>query len=230
MRASRVFRVVNRINSVLLLGLLAVGALFLVQNLVSDLRRASQHRRPEPSEDEGGSSRGSGDERVVLETLSALTGTQVSVLALNVHRESSGSYSSKGGYETRTRNLLFHRGPDGRMRWLRADNRAFIEKWEPVQEGEEARGPLRWIRYEIAEADTDGDGEIGPGDRLQVGVSELDGGGYAPLLRDLDAVLGWAPVSGGRTFVFFRRAQKEWVAEVDLAARRMLRESQIPGP
>ncbi|HSM91597.1 MAG TPA: hypothetical protein VLT47_01855 [Anaeromyxobacteraceae bacterium] len=234
MKASRFFRFANRANSLLLFVLLAVGAVALLAAGVAEVWSHLGRHRPE--------ARGAGspgEERLELQAPVAIEGTAVTIVPRSGAWEARGYSSGEGGRETR--NLLFHDVSTGRMHWLRPKDDAAIIDWEVLREGEVAasyeeepgrgargKGPPLAVRYEIAEADTDGDGVIGAGDRLQVGVSGVAGDGYATVLRDVDELRGRSAPSGGRLALFFRRGEKEWVAEVDLAARRLVRETPLP--
>jgi hypothetical protein len=237
MNASRLFRLANRANSLLLLALLAFGAVALAAAGVSEVwsqlgRRGAQDGSP--GED--------GEGRAALEPPVAIEGTPITVVALTVAQQRKGF--SSGGSWSQTRNLLFHDLTTGATRWLRPKSDAAILGWEVVREGtlaepyddegsgRGARGkaaPLA-IRYEIAETDTDGDGVVGGGDRLVVALSSPSGDGLATVVRDVDEVRGYSAPFGGKLSVFFRRGERELAAELDLAARRPIRESQITIP
>ena len=242
MKAARFFRTVNRINSVGILAILAVGTLALLVGLTAGaIDRMG--RRPEPRGEAAAG--GTGDDRVEYGLPVPIEGSPVTALPLVGVQHFGGSFASGSGEAagTWTRNLLFHDAATGRMRWLRADDRAAVAAWEVLREGELAdpwgpdvdggrgahgKGALIGIRFEIAEADTDGDGDISPRDRVQVGLSRADGDGYVAVLRDVDEVRGYSAPAGGRLAVFFRRGEEERVAELDLAARRLVREDRLP--
>ena len=126
------------------------------------------------------------------------------------------------------RNLLFYDATAGRSRWLRPDHRGAVAAWEPLRDGAAEKGPVRFIRYEIADADTDGDGEITENDARRVAISGPGGEGFAVVVPDADAIHGYAPLRNGTLLVFFRRGAEDFVGEVDLAARALRKTIQLP--
>jgi hypothetical protein len=87
---------------------------------------------------------------------------------------------------------------------------------------------VRWIRYEIADSDTDGDGAVTDEDAVRVAVSGAGGEGLTQVVRDADQILGYAPPRDGTLLVFFRRGDQSVVAAVDLGARRLRRSEVLP--
>jgi hypothetical protein len=236
MTSSRFFRLVRRFNSLIPLAAVVITVLAVLVALLGSAwdyaarRRAS---RTAPVADE------SGDDRLELQSPSAILGTPVTVLAL-IGTQELGGFSS--GSAERTCNLLFHDVGTGKMHWLRPKDDAAILAWEVLREGEVAedygestgvgargKGSVLGIRYELAEADTDGDGVVGGGDRLQVALSGVNGEGLTTVLRDADEIRGYSAPHDGRLAVFFRRGEEERVAELDLEARKLVREARLPG-
>jgi hypothetical protein len=238
MTSLRFFRLARRFNTLLPLAIVTIGAAVVAASVAHDLLRGARRHVAAP-----GAARG--EEALEFQAPVAIQGTSVTTVALNgvqVFGGSRGS-SSYDAAGTWTRNLLFHDGATGAMRWLRTDDRAAINAWEILREGEvpEAEGyeedrgrgvrgkaPILGVRYEIADADTNGDGEISPEDGLKVGLSGLAGEGFVTVLRDADEIRGYSAPTGGKLFVFFRRQQKELVAEIDVEARRLVGEVAIP--
>lgn len=157
MKSARLFRVVWRINAVLLLaaGVLALGGVLvgLVASLSWDRRRDAQP--PLAVAEEG--------ERLFLGAAQVVAGTPFVLLPLESRRPGKGFAS--GGDEHATRNLLFHDVRGGESRWLRPDHRSRILDWDQLAAGgrvrerwdaggapaaEQPADPVRWIRYELA--------------------------------------------------------------------------------
>lgn len=230
MNANRLFRTVWRVNGVLILAVFvfagAAAAVGLVTSLASHLRRGDP-ATPAALE---------GDEHLALGLAQPVDGTPHVILPLTAS-ESGSSYSSDDAAVTR--NLLFYDATSHKARWLRPDHRGAILAHELLREprpatrsgqpvdGEE-HGPVRWIRYEVADGDTDGDGEVTSEDAVRVAVSGPGGEGLAVVVDDADEILGYSGPRDGVLLVFFRRGEGSFVADVDLAARRLRSAAPLP--
>jgi hypothetical protein len=228
MTATRLFRTIWRVNAALLLLVLLCLAVvlggFLLSELWSGARRAQSAAAAAVVEDDDGA-------RLLFGAVEQVSGTPHVLIPLRT--EHAGKFSSGGSSETR--NLLFYDSATGRSRWLRSDHQAVVVHHELLRApgtkgdaGEEEDGPVRWIRYEIAVRDTDGDGEISSSDRLQIVVSGPAGEGAAAVLSEVDEVLGYAEPGEGRLLVFHRRGGEERAAEIDLAARKVRLDAALP--
>jgi hypothetical protein len=227
MNATRLFRTVWRVNGVLILGvfLLAGGAaaVGLVAAVVS--RVGGDDRVPVETE---------GDEHLAFGLVEQVDGTPHVILPLAA-RQPGMSYSSDGAAVTR--NLLFYDASSHAARWLRPDHRGAVVSHELLREtrangpggaDDEESGPVRWIRYEIADRDTDGDGAVTDEDVVRVAVSGPGGEGLSTVVGDADEILGYAPPRGGVLLVFFRRGEESLVADVDLATGRLRKTTPLP--
>jgi hypothetical protein len=228
MKATRAFRIIGRTNQVLLLGLFAILVVVAVGALVSDFVRDQRRDRARAEREVPSVSEVSGPLLEFRDPVS-VEGTALSILGVEEVQGTTSKFGSEP-YVSWTRNLLFHDAASGTSRWLRPDSRACIAEWERVRENGDSSGPVRWIRYEIAEADTDGDGRISCSDRLTVAISGPNGAELVPALRDVDRVRGYGPVRRTLLTIFFVRAGEERVADVDLAAKRVIRDQALPVP
>jgi hypothetical protein len=160
------------------------------------------------------------------------------LLPLEARRSGAGLSSGKS-YLSETRNLLFYDASTAAAHWLRPDHSAVIVNHEllrgsgDVQRKWDSRpaapnDPVRWIRYDIAPADTNHDGEITAEDVRQVAISGPDGKDVAVVLDRIDEVLGYASPHKGKLVVFFRQGQNDFAGEIDLAARKLVRTVPLP--
>lgn len=234
MRATRAFRTIGRINSVLFLGgVLVVLGLAAAASLSSLTRGDHTPRRAAAVVD------APGGERLYLGTVQEVGGTPYVILPLETHTPGA-KLSSGSSYESGTRNLLFYDASNGTARWLRPDNRGLVVRHQFVRESgavqeswnspETGKDPVRWVRYELAVNDTDKDGMTTLSDTRQLAVSGPRGDDLTVVLDELEEVLGYAPVREGLMTVFFRRAQGEFVGIVDLASRKLQSEAPLPKP
>ncbi len=221
MNRHRLFRTIWRVNGVLLLLTFVLLAGTALVAIVSSLPIWGGHH----GSDEAPAAETAEGERLWYGAAEPLEGTTFVVLPL-LARE--GGYSSS---EAEVRNLLFFDAASGQARWLRPDHRAVVSAHEPLRDGPPPRDevaddprPVRWIRYEISGA---GGGET-EGEPFSIAVSGPGGDDLAVVLPEVDEVLGYSPPRGGALVVFYRRGEKHFAAEIDLAARKVKRTSPLP--
>jgi hypothetical protein len=233
MKTSRLFRTIWRVNGVLLLltFVVAVGAVVVAAAASITWGRHDGGDPPAAVEPATG-------ERLFFGSTEEVDGSSLVLLPLEAHGGREAGFSS-GGSETLTRNLLFYDAATGAAHWLLPGHRAVIVDHELIRASgaahrsvgsppAAANDPVRWIRYELATADTNHDGQIRRDDAWQVAVSAADGTGLAVVLEGVDRVLGYASPERGKLVVFFRRGDQELAAEVDLAARKLARTVPLP--
>jgi len=224
MKTARLFRTIWRVNGIFLLAsFLLLGAGALVGLAAALLDRGSRDA-PEPAvavDPEG--------ERLVLGSVEEVSGTPYVLLPLS-SRHRYGKFSS--GEPSQTRNLLFHDATTGKTRWLLPGHAASVDSYALLAEGgpgdRRQEKPVRWIRYEIARADTDGDGDVTGEDVLEIALSGPGGEALTTVLAGVDEVLGYAPPRAGTLSVFFRRGDRYLVGEIDLEARKLVGEHELP--
>jgi hypothetical protein len=220
MRANRIFRAIWRIDGVIFLLTFAVaGGVILADAASSSLFR----RHVQPVADSADSP---GGEQLGFGSLEPLEGTRFVVLPLGSRRGDSSSFSGEDA--GRVRNLLFYDTQTGETRWLRSGHSGVVVEHQELRERGADKGPVRWLRYEIADRDTDGDGEVSAEDGLQVAISGPGGDDLSVLLRDVRTVRGYAFTPRGTLLVFHRKEKGEMVAEIDLAARKVVRSAPLP--
>lgn len=233
MKPSRVFRTISRINSVLvLLAFVALGGTALVTATSSmEWTRRANRAAPAAVMPVTG-------ERLFFGSIENMDGSSFVLLPLEARRPSM-KLSSGSSHMNETRNLLFYDAATGAARWLRPDHRAVIVSHELLRESGAVQGrwesrkpesgdPVRWIRYDLALSDTNGDGVIDGDDVRQVAVSGPDGKDLAVVLDHVDEVLGYAVPESGKLVVFFRRGDGEFAGEISLVARKLVRTVPLP--
>lgn len=233
MKPSRVFRTISRINSVLvLLAFVALGgtALVAATSSIEWTRRANRAAPAAVMPVTG--------EKLFFGSIENLDGSSFVLLPLEARRPTM-KLSSGSSHMNETRNLLFYDAATGAARWLRPDHRAVIVSHELLRESGAVQGrwesrkpgsgdPVRWIRYDLALSDTNGDGVVDGDDVRQVAVSGPDGKDFAVVLDQVDEVLGYAVPESGKLVVFFRRGDGEFAGEISLIARKLVRTVPLP--
>lgn len=232
MNSSRLFRAIWRVNGVLVLlaFVLVIGG-----TVVAAIASAwsGRHDRAEPPAAVVAAT----GEELSFGAVEELQGSSVVVLPLLGRRPSKLDFSSGGG-GVATRNLLFYDAGSGAAQWLRPDHRAAILDHQQLRaSGAEHHGvvasapaddPVRWIRYELATADTNHDGEIDGDDGIQVALTGIDGKELAVAIDGIDTVLGYAAPGKGKVVVFFRKGNADLAGEIDLATRKLVRTVPLP--
>jgi hypothetical protein len=226
MTSSRFFRAIWRVNGVLILLAFLLGAIGAAVGVLASVSWGDDrgvHLPPSAVAD---------GERLELGAVEAVDGTPHVLLPLETHGSAGGLKNLSSGHTSATRNVLFYDTEAGAPRWLRPDHHAVILEREfiraRVEPGHEADGRVRFIRYEIADADSDGDGEVTASDASHVAVSGPGGEGLATVLAGADELLGYRDTGGETLLVFHRRGGEHLVAEIDLAARRTRRTVKLP--
>ncbi len=235
MDSSPLFRTISRINSVLLLvAFVGVSGVALVA-AVSSMQWAGRANRAPPA-----AVMPATGEKLFFGSIENVDGSSFVLLPLESRRPGM-KLASGSSYDTETRNLLFYDAASGEARWLRPDHGAVIvshellresgavlARWESRKAGASTADPVRWIRYDLALSDTNGDGVIDGDDVRQVAVSGPDGKDLTVVLDRVDEVLGYAAPETAKLVVFFRRGESEFAGEISLAARKLVRTVPLP--
>jgi len=226
MTSSRFFRTVWRVNGLLVLLTFVLAAGGALAGILTSISWGARNSGAEPV-----AARTEQGEPLSLGDVEEVGGTPFVILPFSTRNEAS-KFSS-GAEPSVTRNLLFFEASTGATRWLRPDRRAAVAErafiHAPGRPGHDEVGPVRFVRYEIAEADTDGDGQVTDEDARSVAVSGPGGEELTTVLSELDAILGYRELEDGTALlVFFRRGTEHFAARVDLPARKVTRTTRLP--
>jgi hypothetical protein len=204
-RSQRFFRVLWRINAVLILVAAAGVSFAVISLLVSELRWGSAHQRAvDAAPDMGESETG---ERLYLGQVSPVPGTDVLRGELRVHRGSAG-FSSGSGVYSEVRNLLFVRSGATVGRWLLSDNDHVIVEQEdviPETEDGEDRVPIGMVALVKPSGSDD---EVAEGDLLLLDPS----GDRVQTVSSGVRALHAAALQDGRLVLLFERQRRYVVA------------------
>ncbi|MDD3482310.1 hypothetical protein [Azovibrio restrictus] len=183
----RLFTLIKRINSaLLLLGLLGLGA-FIAWNIWSSNQWQSSRAVPIPATQAGEA------KPVLLEfgQIRNICGSDTQMLELST-RGDSGKFSS-GGYGSETRNVLFLSGKDKTPRWLFPVQSNLILTAEQLRQESEACGskkaPASALFFEYISNDSNGDGKLSRDDRSRIALAKPDGTGLTEVLDGVSRVL-----------------------------------------
>ena len=81
---------------------------------------------------------------------------------------------------------------------------------------------MEWWVYSIIKKDTNNDGYLGYEDKLTIGISDVEGGGYTELIENVDAVLSQIYKDGSAMFIIYNADQKNYIAKINPSTREII--------
>lgn len=235
MRASRIFRVIWRINALLILGaglilaaILCVG-LYQIGQEVFRPRQISETVNVEPEAQRstqwmlGNFERVAGTDYLAAPVFSAQTYRVPSVSSVS-------SVSSITKNTSAVRNYLFVNSVDKASRWLVPHNNYLFLSVEELgwPKPDSDAYKVKWIWYEVVKSDTNGDGRLTDEDRRTVAIADASGDRYIELVPDVDVILGAAMRGQDTLLIFYRSGSKNLVSEIALAGGRVTVTKDLP--
>ncbi|HEX8696011.1 MAG TPA: hypothetical protein VF746_26585 [Longimicrobium sp.] len=201
-RVDRLLRWVWLINGILLLALLAIGTLFVLGAWITDLAAGDP---AVPAAPKGGASGPERPRAVRYDAPAPIRGSDARIVLVGHgqgYRPAAGERGMDSGDGTSEGPIVNVAFLDGRGGRLLLDRPAYVAevRWP----GDERAGPdstLRWIVYEMALEDGNGDGRLDHRDPLGLYVSDLAGGGLRPVLPRGFRLRGWEPRADGTLFI-----------------------------
>jgi hypothetical protein len=221
-RAARLFRIVWRINAIVILaaGLLlcvaAIAVLVVVVHESTRDRAAHDSARVEPEVVKG--------DVFELGNMSRLRGTPVMLLELTSRqRYAGGSYSKDA---TSVRNLLFYDSESGKTTWLFTQY-GLLAGIRPLAEHGDDKGRIRWVLLEQVTQDSNRDGRLTLQDVHTLGVVDADGQNYKDLMSNVVRVLGVEFLSDAVVDIAVSVADADYIVEIDLPRREVRRRTLL---
>lgn len=209
-RVERLLRWVWLINGVLLLGLLAVGLLFVSGQWILDMTAGDEPVSAPARRDEAATP----PAPVRYDAPRPIRGTGTRIVLM--HRgpgSRSGSALASGSYDARSgagaiANVGFLSADGAR---LLLDRPAYISsvRWPGGgAAGDSADARLRWVVYEMAAEDGNGDGRVDHRDARTLYLSDLNGGGLRRVLPEGFVLRSWEVLDDGSLFVGALRGER----------------------
>lgn len=201
MTMNRFFRLLWRFNALVVAGagLVVIGGSMVVAVVViQQERRETPIVKPNtPSPD---------SQKLAFGDFNPVVGVSTVIVPLEQDAESYG-FGSSGGRRSVTRNLLFVDLTSGVQRWLIESGSVLILHYRQIERDvpRGKRAEAIAILAEIIDADTDGDGRLGNGDRVTVAFTRPDGTGYTEAIRDIDRLFGTRLVGGDLVIGYERK-------------------------
>lgn len=186
----RLFTVIGRINSVLLLAVLLGTGVF-VGSMALDSNRWAPPGAVEVPEADSASKK---TVMLSIDRLENIPGANAQMLRLTSREKSSKYSSGDGGSETR--NVLFLTGAAKTARWLFKDHKNIIlnvsqlhpERTDPNERTEQ---PTEALYFEYVTDDTNGDSKLSSEDHSNVALTMRDGTGFTEILHNVDRVFSF---------------------------------------
>lgn len=99
----------------------------------------------------------------------------------------------------------------------------------PVPKSDELEKiPTAWWLYSIVKADTNQDKQFSYLDKKTLAVSDVGGQGYTEVITDVDQILADVFKEDNALLVIYRANDKNFLAHVDLAARKVTKTTELP--
>jgi len=219
----RIFTLISKINSILLLLVLLAGCVSVGWVLWSN----SQWQRRGAIEVPANDSSSTKSVFLRFERIQKVTGSDTQLLLLSAEDRSGKLYS--GGYGSETRNVLFLTGTEKKARWLFPSQSNLILVTEQLREDSdnERMAPTKALYFEFVTKDTNGDGKITSQDQPTLGLSKPDGTGFVEVLRDVTRVLSHELMGDKVLSIVFQSGQTIRNATFSLSSLVRVSEAEI---
>ena len=86
---------------------------------------------------------------------------------------------------------------------------------------------VEWWTYSVIKKDTDGNGYLGYGDDLTVGISDVGGNGYTELIENVDTVLSQVYKDNSALFIIYNADKKNYIAKINPSTREVLSTTEM---
>lgn len=234
MRTSRLFKIIWRINSILILlvGVMTGGVLAYVGYTIykeQARRYASDVVNIAPDADASAEWR--------LGNFARIDGTNYLVAPAYSKQTYAaghiGSYSSAEKSASATRNYLFVNADDKSSHWLvKTNDQLFLRsddigKYETMNSDD--KKPAKWTEYQVVKSDSSRDERLTAKDKITYAISDVTGTNYKEMLTDIAEILGSKLRDENTLLLFYRTADnRSFVAEINLPQQRVTVTKDLP--
>ena len=197
----RLFIIIGRINSILLLLVLLFAGLSIAWVLLSD----KQWQRRGAIEVPAGKSASKEQVLLSFERIENITGASTQMMLLSA-KENSVTFSSGGGYRSETRNVLFLTGHEKTARWLfpKQNNLIFVAAQLREESKNAEANPTRALYFEYVKDDSNGDGKLSIQDLSSIALTNPDGWGFVEVLHGVSRVLSYEMLGSQNLVVVYQ--------------------------
>ena len=204
----RIFVIIGRINSVLLLVVLLGASALIFIGWISWSGTPWQRR----GAIEVPAAQAEKASPVFLQfgRVKNIPGTDTQMMELTIE-DKSGKFSS-GGYANEIRNVLFLTGNEKKARWLFPMHSNLIlvaaQLREDSADGSRAREkPVSALYFEYVTSDTNGDKKLSPQDLSKVALAKPDGTDFVEVLDGVARVLSYEMLDSHRLTVIYQKGK-----------------------
>lgn len=216
----RIFLLVSRANSLILLVLLIGAGLVVGANFLST-SAVPPPLVKQSSTDESARLRLEDAKRI------AGTGTYYAVLASSA----DAKFLSSGSYERWAvgRNILFIQNGAGTAFWLFPANAQIMRKIMPFPATSDTETPsaARALYMEVVSADTDGDGGMGWSDAIDIAFTKPDGTQFTKALSGVSRVLAMDIATGDELAITYQVGDALWQGRISLDDFKLLSSRKV---
>jgi hypothetical protein len=86
---------------------------------------------------------------------------------------------------------------------------------------------VEWWVYSVIKKDTDGNGYLGYGDDLTIGISDVGGNGYTELIEGVNAILSQIYKNNSALFIIYSADKKNYIAKINLSTREVVSTTEM---
>jgi len=86
---------------------------------------------------------------------------------------------------------------------------------------------VKWWIYSVIKKDTNMDGNLGYGDKLTIGVTDVGGNGYTELIENVDAILGQIYKDDFAMFIMYNADQKNYIAKINPSTSKVVTTTEM---
>lgn len=224
MEQSKIFGIINKINSILFLVLLAGGCFLIILGIISS-NRWQDRRAVEVVQNDTGEKQ----EKIelVLGDIANIPGYETQYVRLR-SRESGGSFSSgySGGREIR--NVLFFTGKELTTHWLYKNHTFVINQFSTLTRGFENKEKALAIYIKSIKSDSNGDKSLDEDDLLTISLTDPYGKNYTEINTDVQSVIDYNVVEDGQYLILLlQKNNKVILQKYSLSSFKLVSEKVI---
>jgi hypothetical protein len=86
---------------------------------------------------------------------------------------------------------------------------------------------VEWWVYSVIKKDTDSNGNLGYGDKLTIGISDVGGNGYTELIENVDVVLAQVYRESSAMFIIYSADHKDYIVKINPTTRKVVTTTEM---
>ncbi len=234
MEENKFFKLVWRINSLIILGGATVIALFIAYHVVKDFLRPSH--RPEPIVVENLAEDPENKEKWVIGSPINIDGNDYMLLPLvsenkEVKRKSVANFTKSSYdryYGNPSKNILFLNKKTNESFWLFEDTGRLILNTTQFPNHYQNKEPTKAIFYNVVSKDTNNDKKLSYKDDSSLYMSNPEGGDYQLVLDAYDKIISQTSVGDNQIIIVFQHQGKAYSRLIQLSPYKVISNAELP--